>query len=222
MSITYHGKEWSPVETRVRGYIQEDGPLKYLGVLVDINNSYEDLYQALEDRVAQYCGLVNRARASGVTKATVVQASVLRSIDYAAVWANWSPEKYRKLDGLFTDLLKTAPRNMRSHPALALYMSRETMGQGVLRFSDEVQFRKWTFLQRAAMGHKAYWAEPLGPCSGTGTSGHGYWQIQIHCQTTQRRNRGMGRQSDGMVEGSWKRYLCTRSTSGDRIKRTDT
>jgi len=28
------------------------------------------------------------------------------------------------------------------------------MGQGFLRFSDEVQFRKWTFLQRAAMGHK--------------------------------------------------------------------
>ena len=151
---TYHGKEWSPAETKVRGHILEDGPLKYLGVLANINNSYEDLYQALEGRVAQHCGLVNRARASGVTKATVAQASVLRSIEYAAVWANWSLEKYRKLDGLFTELLKTAARNMRSHPALALYMSRETMGQGFLRFSDEVQFRKWTFLQRAAMGHK--------------------------------------------------------------------
>ena len=83
--ITYHGKEWSPAETRVRGHIQEDGPLKYLGVLANLNNSYEDLYQALEGRVAQYCGLVNRARAPGVTKATVAQASVLWSIEYAAV-----------------------------------------------------------------------------------------------------------------------------------------
>jgi hypothetical protein len=65
-----------------------------------------------------------------------------------------SLDKYRKLDGLFTDFLKTAARNIRSHPALALYMSKETMGQGFLSFSDEVQFRKWTFLQRAAMGHK--------------------------------------------------------------------
>jgi hypothetical protein len=64
MLITYHGKEWSPVETRVRGQVQEDGPLKYLGVLANINNSYEDLYHALEGRVAQYCGLINRARAS--------------------------------------------------------------------------------------------------------------------------------------------------------------
>ena len=80
--ITYHGKEWSPAETRVRGHIQVDGPLKYLGVLANINNSYKDLYQALESRVAQYCGLVDRARASGVIKATVAQASVLRSIEY--------------------------------------------------------------------------------------------------------------------------------------------
>jgi hypothetical protein len=152
--ITYHGKDWSPVETKVRGHTKDDGPLKYLGVLTDLNNSYEDLYHSLEERIAQHCGLVTRARASGVTKATVAQASVLRSIEYAAVWANWTLEGYRKLDKLFTDLLKSAARNMRSHPALALYMSRETMGQGFLRFSDEVQFRKWTFLQRAAMGHR--------------------------------------------------------------------
>ena len=69
--ITHHEKEWRPAETRVRGHIQEDGPLKYLGVLANINNSYKDLYQTLESRVAQYCGLVNKARASGVTKATV-------------------------------------------------------------------------------------------------------------------------------------------------------
>ena len=69
----------------MRGHILEDGPLKYLGVLANINNSYDDLYQALEGRVAQHCGLGNRARASGVTKATVAQASVLRSIEYAAV-----------------------------------------------------------------------------------------------------------------------------------------
>jgi hypothetical protein len=35
----YHGKTWSPEETRVRGHIQEDGPLKYLGVLANISNS---------------------------------------------------------------------------------------------------------------------------------------------------------------------------------------
>jgi hypothetical protein len=75
-------------ETRVRGHENEDGPLKYLGVLTDLNNSYDDLYHSLEERIAQHCGLVNRARASGATKATVAQASVLRSIEYAAVWAN--------------------------------------------------------------------------------------------------------------------------------------
>ena len=45
--ITYHGKEWSPVETKVRGHTQADGPLKYLGVLANLNNSYEDLYYTL-------------------------------------------------------------------------------------------------------------------------------------------------------------------------------
>ena len=69
--ITYHGKEWSPAETKVRGHILEDGPLKYLELLANINNSYDDLYQALEGRVAQHFGVVNRARSSGVTKATV-------------------------------------------------------------------------------------------------------------------------------------------------------
>ena len=83
--ITYHGSDWKAVETRVRGQVKKEGPLKYLGVLTDINNSYEDLYHSLEDRIAQHCGLVNRARASGATKATVAQASVLRSIEYAAV-----------------------------------------------------------------------------------------------------------------------------------------
>ena len=118
------------METRVRGQANEEGPLKYLGVLTDMNNSYNDVYHSLEEQIAQHCGLVHRARASGATKATVAQASVLRSIEYAAVWANWSLGDYRKLDKLFTDLLKTAARNMRSHPALALYMSRETLGQG--------------------------------------------------------------------------------------------
>jgi hypothetical protein len=33
-------------------------------------------------------------------------------------------------------------------------MSRETMGQGFIRFSDDVQFREWTFLQRMAMGKR--------------------------------------------------------------------
>ena len=123
--ITYHGREWSPVETRVRGHIQDDGPLKYLGVLANINNSYEDLYRALECRVAQYCGLVNQARASRVTKATVAQASVLRSIEYAAVWANWSLEKYRKLDGLFKDLLKNSCEEHAYPPCLsAVYVQR--------------------------------------------------------------------------------------------------
>ena len=50
--ITYHGKEWSPAETKVKGHILEDGSLKYLEVLANINNSYDDLYQALEGRVA--------------------------------------------------------------------------------------------------------------------------------------------------------------------------
>ena len=76
------------METRVRGQAKKEGPLKYLGVLTDINISYEDLYHALEEQIAQHCGLVNRARASGATKAAVAQASVLRSIKYAAVWAN--------------------------------------------------------------------------------------------------------------------------------------
>ena len=76
------------METRVRGQAKAKGPLKYLRVLTDINNSYDDLYHTLEERI--HCGLVNRARASGATKAAVAQASVLRSIEYAAVWANWS------------------------------------------------------------------------------------------------------------------------------------
>ena len=140
----------------MRGHILEDGPLKYLGVLANINNSYDDLYQALEGRVAQYCELVNRATASGVTKATVAQASVLRSIEYAAVWENWSLEKYRKLNGLFTELLKTAARNMRSHPALALYMSRETMGQGFLRFQMRCNSGSGPFCNGRRWGIKTY------------------------------------------------------------------
>ena len=67
--ITYHGGDWKPVETRVRGQAKEEGPLKYLGVLTDINNSYDDLYHSLEERIAQQCGLDNQARASGATKA---------------------------------------------------------------------------------------------------------------------------------------------------------
>ena len=128
------------------------------------------------------------------------------------MWANWSLEKYRKLDGLFTELLKTAARNMRSHPALALYMSRETIGQGFLRFSDEVQFRKWTFLQRAAMGHK--------DIRHTGQSLLDHVAARVQVDTVTGRSRYIvrqhrdvtevwGRQSDGVAKRSWIRHLRT-------------
>jgi hypothetical protein len=83
--ITYQGGYWKPVETRVRGHAIKDGPLKYLGVLTDLNNSDNNLYHSFEERIAQHCGQVNRARALGATKATVAQASVLRSVEYVAV-----------------------------------------------------------------------------------------------------------------------------------------
>ena len=152
--ITYHGRHWEAKRTEVKGHSEEAGPLKYLGVLTNMDNSYLNLHQVLSQKIAQHCALVGRARASGETKAVVAQASVLKSIEYAAVWANWSLAEYRKLDVLFSNLLKDAARNMRSHPNLALYMSRETMGQGFLRLSDEVQYRKWNFIQRSGMGHR--------------------------------------------------------------------
>ena len=140
------------------------------------------------------------------------QASALRSIEYAAVWANWALGEYWKLNKLFTDLLKTAARNMRSHPALALYMSRETLGQGFLRISNEVQFSKCTFLQLAAMGHR--------DIRRTGQSLLDHVATRVQVDTVTERYRYMVRQHRDVTEvwvgilmewlrGSGLRNLCS-------------
>ena len=80
-------------------------------------------------------------------------AKVLRSksIKYMAVWAQWSLATYRKLDHLFTNILKTATYNMGGGTVLALYMSWETLERGFLRFSDEAQFRNRNYLRACSV-----------------------------------------------------------------------
>ena len=50
--VTYHGRRWTPEQTKMRGIGEGECPLKYLGVLTDSDNSYTDLYQALTEKIA--------------------------------------------------------------------------------------------------------------------------------------------------------------------------
>ena len=64
---TYHGRGWLSEQTQVRSHSTEDSPLKYLGVLTNLDSCSQTLDHTLRTKIAQCC-LVSRAMASGATK----------------------------------------------------------------------------------------------------------------------------------------------------------
>ena len=140
-SPTIHGPGWTPTIIPVRS----QGNVTILGLTID-------LHLNPDNATPEHAGSPNPATILGhqwVTDTTALVASVstLAKAAYTAQFVPWAPQDLQALDVLLNRafrLLQLPP----SHMNALLYLNPADGGLGLPRLSDQVNFRKWSMLNR--------------------------------------------------------------------------
>jgi hypothetical protein len=143
----HHGVLWEQDLVQVA----HSGQMKYLGVIFDIDRGgdfFKTTYDMLIMKSRIVCNILATRNASATLKILVAQISTMASIKYAAKVANWRLSQYRKLDGAFSKLFRSALHHRFTVPTELIYGPRLLCGAGLRRFSDICQRERWSQSQR--------------------------------------------------------------------------
>ena len=125
--------------------------LKYLGIQIDSNNSFEKLFQETLHIIRNMCRVIaSKKKATADLKACAVFLRVISMATYRGSVGPWSLERLREWDKAVEYLYRKIHSCMKCLSREILYMSpaEGQVGLGLPCLSDRCQEEKWAKLHR--------------------------------------------------------------------------
>ena len=122
--------------------------MRYLGIFIDIDNTWENQYKRVRSKVAETVRIITKARASPTIKWYALSMCGYAAVTYPAKFAPWTLAQYQDL----VRPLDAAMRNLNSYrptsPASLIYGAHRFGQLGLPSLHDRIQAEKFNLLQR--------------------------------------------------------------------------
>ena len=127
--------------------VRSQGSVTILGLKIDLTSTQITQPQSTRAHLIQAATILGHQRVADTT-ALVASVSTMAKAAYTAQFVPWAPQDLHAFDvplnRAFRRLLQLPP----SHPNALLYLNPADGGLGLPRLSDQVNFRKWSMLNR--------------------------------------------------------------------------
>ena len=125
--LIIHTEGWTEVLVDVRS----DGVLTHLSVVWNTDYNNKELWKTIVDRIEDLGWRIARTWVRPGDKIMAMNYCLKTDICYRMQFANWSLEKYRKIDLEYLKVVRRITKNMSGYPALPLMAGTADGGMGI-------------------------------------------------------------------------------------------
>eukprot|EP01042_Synura_sphagnicola_P036407 gene36407-biopygen4424 len=129
-------------------FLKSDGTFKCLGVEYPINPGDSTSFALMKQKLIPSIRAISIKQASARAVDTVISKCLYNRGAYVGVLSSWSLAQCEELDKIFATEIRRRTKNMKSSQLENLFQPASEGGQGYQRFSDIIQHRKRTSLNR--------------------------------------------------------------------------
>ena len=126
-NLIVHKEGWTEVLVDVRS----DGVLTHLGMVWNTDLKNKELWGTITERLEDLGWRIARTWVRQGDKMLAMNYCLRADICYRLQFANWSLEKYKKLDEIYIRTVRRITKNMTSYPALPIMIGKQDGGLGV-------------------------------------------------------------------------------------------